>query len=153
MQALAQELGTSTGYLEDMLWAPSLVRGKEILWRRGASTTSRPYLARAAEEHAGPHSPWFWKPEIAGGGVLLDMMCHSLEAARWLLTEPGSPRESLTPFKVSATTACLKWTQNEYAAQLRERYGDEVDWSKISSDDFARATVHWRSAEGQEVLT
>ena len=153
VQAMSADLGVPTGYLEDMLFAPGLVRGKEVLWRRGAATSGRPYLARAAEEHAGPHSPWFWQPEIAGGGVLLDMMCHSIEAARWLLTEPGAPRSSLTPVKVSATTARLKWTQPNYAAQLQERFGAEVDWKNRPSDDFARATIHWRTAEGQELLT
>ncbi|MCH2111537.1 MAG: Gfo/Idh/MocA family oxidoreductase [Planctomycetes bacterium] len=153
VKAIADDMGVSTGYLEDMLFAPALVRGKEVLWRRGAGTCGRPYLARASEEHAGPHSPWFWQPSIAGGGALLDMMCHSVEAARWMLTEPGKPRASLTPFKVSATTANLKWTQEKYAAQLQEQYGKDVDWLTKPSDDFARATVHWRTGDGQEILT
>jgi hypothetical protein len=38
-----------------------------------------------------------------GGGVLTDMLCHSTEAARFLLTEPGKPRESLTVVAISAT--------------------------------------------------
>ena len=153
VKAIADDIGVPTGYLEDMLWAPALARGKEVLWRRGAASCGRPYLARASEEHAGPHSPWFWQPEIAGGGVLLDMMCHSIEAARWMLTEPGASRTSLTPFKVSATTARLKWSQPDYVAQLKQRFGDEVDWENRPSDDFARATVHWRTEDGQELLT
>jgi len=151
VQAIADAMGVPTGYLEDMLFAPALARGKEVLWRRGAGTGGRPYLARASEEHAGPHSKWFWEPAIAGGGALLDMMCHSIEAARWLLTEPGAPRASLTPVAVSATTANLKWTQPHYAAQLRERFG--VDWVAEHSEDFARATIHWRTEDGQELLS
>ncbi len=153
VKAIADEMGVPTGYLEDMLWAPTLARGKEVLWRRGAGIAGRPYLARAAEEHGGPHSKWFWQPEIAGGGVLLDMMCHSIEAARWLLTEPGKPRASLTPFKVRATTANLKWTQPRFAAQLKERFGPDFDWAANPSEDFASATVHWRTDDGLEVLT
>lgn len=151
VQALLAEAGLPTGYLEDMLFAPSLMRGKEVLWRRGAATAGRPYLARASEEHAGPHSKWFWEPRIAGGGALLDMMCHSIEAARWLLTEPGAPRASLTPVAVSANVANLKWTQPAYAEQLRERFG--VDWTAEHSEDFARATIHWRTEDGQELLS
>jgi len=149
---LAKEIGAPTGYLEDMLWAPALVRGKEVLWRRGAASSGRPYLARAAEEHAGPHSKWFWQPEIAGGGALLDMMCHSIEAARWLLTEPGAPRASLTPLEVSATVANLKWTQPKYAADLAQRFPG-VDWAKHHTEDFARATVVWRDDAGRTLLT
>jgi predicted dehydrogenase len=153
VQAIADEIGVPTGYLEDMLFAPSLVRSKEVLWRRGAGIAGRPYLARAAEEHAGPHSAWFWQPEIAGGGVLLDMMCHSIEAARWLLTEPGASRDSLVPIEVSASCENLKWTQPDYANQLGERFGSDVDWAKRHSEDFARATVKWRTEEGQILLT
>lgn len=149
---IARAIGAPTGYLEDMLWAPALVRGKEVLWRRGAASSGRPYLARAAEEHAGPHSKWFWQPEIAGGGALLDMMCHSIEAARWLLTAPGAPRATLTPLEVSATVANLKWTQPRYAADLAGRFPG-VDWAKRHSEDFARATVVWRTDAGQTLLT
>jgi predicted dehydrogenase len=153
VQAIAQEIGVPTGYLEDMLFAPSLVRSKEVLWRRGASLAGRPYLARAAEEHAGPHSAWFWQPDIAGGGVLLDMMCHSIEAARWLLTEPGAARDSLTPIEVSATCENLKWTRPNYAQQLSDRFPGKVDWAEKHTEDFARATVKWRTADGQILLT
>lgn len=38
-------------------------------------------LVRAAEEHGGPHEPWFWDPVRQGGGVLSDMGCHSIAAA------------------------------------------------------------------------
>lgn len=153
VRAIAADMGVPTGYLEDMLWAPALRRGKDVLWRRGAGIAGRPYLARAAEEHSGPHSKWFWQPEIAGGGVLLDMMCHSLEAARWLLTAPGRPRASLVPWQVRATTANLKWTRPEYASQLRQRFGADLDWAARPSEDFASATIHWRSDEGHELLT
>ena len=43
-------------------------------------------VARAAEEHSGPHNAWFWQGEKQGGGVLNDMMCHSVEVVRYLLT-------------------------------------------------------------------
>jgi len=152
VEAIAADLGVATGYLEDMLFAPSLARGKEVLWRRGSSLAGRPYLARAAEEHGGPHSRWFWEPDVAGGGVLLDMMCHSIEAARWLLTEPGAPRSSLTPIAVNATTANLKWTQEAFAKQLAERFPG-LDWAANPSEDFARATIHWRTEDGQILLS
>jgi len=40
------------------------------------------YNVRSREAHFGPHSPWFWNPERSGGGVALDMGCHSVEVAR-----------------------------------------------------------------------
>ena len=32
----------------------------------------------------GPHEPWFWDVNRSGGGVMLDMGCHSIEYARWV---------------------------------------------------------------------
>ena len=98
------------GYLEDQLFIPALVKGRALAWARGASISGRPYLARSAEEHSGPHMPWFWNGVQQGGGVLNDMMCHSVEVARYMLTEPGKPRSSIRPTAVSAQIASLKWS-------------------------------------------
>ena len=111
MVELVEQTGLLHGYLENQLFQPSLERGKQIIWARGAATAGRPYLARAAEEHSGPHMPWFWQGDLQGGGVLNDMMCHSLEVGRYLLTKPGAPRDSIRPVKISAQIASLKWSR------------------------------------------
>ncbi len=132
------------GYLENQVFAPSLTRGKEIIWRRAAAIAGRPYLARASEEHSGPHMPWFWDGARQGGGVLNDMLCHSFEAARFLLTEPGQPRSTVTVEDVNAQIASLKWTLPAYARDLRETMG--VDYAAAPAEDFARATVKLSAA-------
>ena len=48
------------------------------------------YLVRQTEQHYGPHSDWFWDPEQSGGGVLMDMGCHGIEFARWVLGKPAA---------------------------------------------------------------
>ncbi|MHC5011274.1 MAG: Gfo/Idh/MocA family protein [Planctomycetota bacterium] len=151
MLELAHELGVPHGYLENQLFMPSVARGKEILWRRGAAAAGRPYLARSAEEHSGPHEPWFWSGKQQGGGVLNDMMCHSLEAARFLLQEPDTPRSSLRCRTVSCDIASLKWTRREYAQRLKENMG--VDYLRAPAEDFARATVTYETEEGHPVVT
>ena len=151
MLELAEGLGCPHGYLENQLFMPPVARGKEIVWRRGAATTGRPYLARSAEEHGGPHEPWFWSGEQQGGGVLNDMMCHSLEAARFLLCEPGKPRSSMTVRTVSCDIASLKWTRKEYAAQLKSEMG--VDYERSPAEDFARAAVTYQTDDGYLVVT
>jgi predicted dehydrogenase len=143
MVALVEHSGLLHGYLEDQMFAPSVTRGKQIMWSRAAALTGRPYLARAAEEHSGPHSPWFWRGELQGGGVLNDMMCHSIEVARFMLTKPGAPRSSIRPVKVSAQIASLKWTRPEYAQSLKARMGDDVDYKNRPAEDFARATINY----------
>ncbi len=141
MVELIEEAGVLHGYLEDQVFEPSVVRGREILWARGAANSGRPYLARSAEEHSGPHMPWFWQGDLQGGGVLNDMMCHSVEVARFVLTKPGAPRATVRPVKVSAQIASLKWSRPEYAKLLQEMMGKEVDYLKKPSEDFARATI------------
>jgi predicted dehydrogenase len=143
--------GFNTGYLENQVYAPMVSRGKDILWRRGASAVGRPYLARAAEEHGGPHEPWFWRGKDQGGGVLNDMMCHSIEAARFLLTDPAKPRASLKPRTVNAEIATLKWSRPEYAKKLKSMMG--VDYLKKPSEDFARASVSWEDDQGNVLMT
>jgi len=149
---LVEEAEILHAYLENQLFAPSLVRGREIAWKRGASTTGRPYLARAAEEHSGPHMPWFWQGELQGGGVLNDMMCHSVEVARFLLTEPGAPRNSIRPVKVTGHIASLKWSRPEYAQILRENFGSEVDYTNKPSEDFASTTIEFRDENNRTLI-
>jgi predicted dehydrogenase len=153
MVELAEEIDVLHGYLEDQLFSPGLRRGREIIWERGAALTGRPYLARAAEEHSGPHAPWFWRGDQQGGGVLNDMMCHSVEVARFLLTEPGAPRDSIRPTKVSAQIASLKWSREHYAQQLQEQYGPEVDYRERPSEDFARATIEYEDEQGRTLIS
>lgn len=150
---LIEEAGVLHGYLEDQLFEPGIVRGREILWRRAAALTGRPYLARCAEEHSGPHMPWFWQGELGGGGVLNDMMCHSVEVARLLLTDPAKPRNSIRPVKVSATIANLKWSRPEYAEILRQTMGKEVDYINRPSEDFARATIQYVDDAGNPLIS
>ncbi|SDA97199.1 Gfo/Idh/MocA family oxidoreductase [Sinorhizobium sp. NFACC03] len=152
MLSLAEDAGLNHGYLENQVFCTPVLRGKEIIWRRAASTTGRPYLARAAEEHSGPHEPWFWQGDKQGGGVLSDMMCHSVEVARYLLTAPGAPRNSLKIKAVNGTVANLKWTRPNYAEQLRKRFGNEVDYCNRPSEDFARATVTLEDQHGNELM-
>ena len=152
MLGLAEGAGLLHGYLENQLFATAVERGKEIIWRRAVPTTGRPYLARAAEEHSGPHEPWFWQGNMQGGGVLLDMMCHSIEVARYMLTEPGANRNSLTFKSASATTATLKWAQPRYAAELKARMGDGVDYTKRPAEDFARGVLAFEDDQGNEVI-
>jgi predicted dehydrogenase len=148
MLELARKADLLDGYLENQLFTPGIVRGREILWTRGAALTGPPYLARAAEEHSGPHMPWFWEGELQGGGVLNDMMCHSVEVARFLLTPPGAERDVLAPVKVTAHTSCLKWQLPRYAQQLAERSDGKTDYLNRPAEDFARAMVEYRDGNG-----
>ncbi|WP_181704730.1 Gfo/Idh/MocA family protein [Chthonobacter rhizosphaerae] len=152
MLALAEGAGLNHGYLENQVFSTAVQRGKDIIWRRAVPSAGRPYLARAAEEHAGPHEPWFWRGETQGGGVLLDMMCHSVEVARFLLTAPGAPRSSLRLKSATGAVANLKWTRPAYAADLKARMGPTVDYGRRPAEDFARGMLTLEDEAGEEVV-
>jgi len=152
MLQMVERSGLLHGYLEDQIFAPSVTRGKEIMWTRAAALTGRPYLARAAEEHSGPHAPWFWRGELQGGGVLNDMMCHSVEVARFMLTKPGTLRSSIRPVKVSAQIVSLKWSRPEYSDVLQKIMGAEVDYQKSPAEDFARATINYSDEDDNPLI-
>ncbi len=149
---LTKSVGLLDGYLENQVFSPSITRGKEIVWARGAATTGRPFLARAAEEHSGPHMPWFWEGELQGGGVLNDMMCHSVEEARFMLTEPGKPRDSIKPISVSAHTDCLKWQRPKYADILSKNSGGKTNYLERPSEDFARSLIEYLDEDGEKLI-
>ena len=94
--------------------------------------------------------PWFWEGTLQGGGVLNDMMCHSVEEARFMLTPPGAPRDVLTPVSVTAYTNCLKWQEPKYAAILAKNSGGKTDYLKRPSEDFARSLVEYKDRAGQD---
>jgi len=72
-------------YAEELCFAPKYVRARQLV-QEGA--LGRVFLIKQSEEHFGPHMPWFWDVEKSGGGVLLDMGCHSIEYARWVFGKP-----------------------------------------------------------------
>jgi predicted dehydrogenase len=91
-------------YAEELCFAPKYVRAKRLV-EEGA--LGRAFLVKQSEEHDGPHMPWFWDVDKSGGGVLLDMGCHSIEFARWVFGNPRvpRPRPSPTPTRPPAAPA------------------------------------------------
>ena len=149
---LAAKAGLKTGYLENQVFAPQVETGRAILWARGAALTGRPYLARAAEEHSGPHMPWFWRGDLQGGGVLNDMMCHSALVVRHLLTKPGEPLSTVKPARITGHIASLKWSRPEYAKKLQQAMGKDVDYAKHPAEDFASIAIEFETADGHTVM-
>ncbi|WP_439572113.1 Gfo/Idh/MocA family protein [Phreatobacter sp.] len=152
MLRLVEDAGLLHGYLENQIFSTAVQRGRDIVWRRAVPNSGRPYLARATEEHSGPHEPWFWDGERQGGGVLSDMMCHSVEVARFLLTKPGEARGSLTLVSANATVSTLKWKRPAYAAALSARTRGEIDYLARPAEDFARGLITLRDPDGNEAI-
>jgi predicted dehydrogenase len=82
MIAASKAAGTVLMYAENLVFVPMYQRVKELA-RRGQ--VGEPFLIKQAQCHGGPYSPWFWDVERAGGGVVLDMGCHSIHAICWAM--------------------------------------------------------------------
>ena len=79
-----EKAGVIHCYAENQTFTPHITRAKELI-EKGA--VGNVFWIRSREAHFGPHSTWFWNPELAGGGVLMDMGCHSIEVARYLMNK------------------------------------------------------------------
>ncbi|MBM4335268.1 MAG: Gfo/Idh/MocA family oxidoreductase [Deltaproteobacteria bacterium] len=146
---LAREIGAPTAYFENQIHMKSvsaaLAQLAKVIRSNGPLV-----LARAAEEHGGPHGAWFWDPRLQGGGVLSDMGCHSIALAWHALTPPGKPPRFLEPVSVLADVALLKWGQPRHRAELLARHG--VDYAKVPAEDFATGLVTFRNPETGQLV-
>ena len=94
---VAEKYGVLNCYAENQVFMPQLTRAMEFV---ESGLIGKITWIRAREAHSGPHSKWFWEPDVAGGGVLLDMGCHTIEVIRHLLNKSK-------PVEVGAWTATL----------------------------------------------
>ncbi len=92
MLEVVQQAGVLHGYGETEVFSPAVVRAYDLI-QDGA--VGRVLTVRSREAHAGPHAPHFWNAEQAGGGALIDMGCHTIEAARYFIGKDIKPVEVL----------------------------------------------------------
>jgi predicted dehydrogenase len=90
MLRAAEEAGIFHGYLEDLAYTPKTLKALQSV-KSGA--LGRILWARSREAHPGPHSDWFWKKEISGGGAIIDLGCHCIEIARNFIGKDVRPVE------------------------------------------------------------
>ncbi len=131
--------GVLHGYAETEVFAPAVVRAEQMV-RSGA--IGKVLWVRSRESHFGPHSAWFWDPDLAGGGALLDMGCHCIEASRYFNGKNIRPVEVMawcgTLFhktKAEDNTLALIRFENGSVAHL------EVSWTSRGGLDL-RNEIH-----------
>ena len=147
--ALAKEAKLPTAYFENQIHMKAVKNALAQL--APAQKSMGPIaLARSAEEHAGPHEPWFWDPTQQGGGVLSDMGCHSIAVSWFVLTPVGKPIDFLEPVSINAETALLKWGQPKYRKELLDRMG--VDYAKVPAEDFCTGMITFRNPETGQLV-
>jgi predicted dehydrogenase len=85
-----EKAGVFAGYLEDLVYPPKTLRALQSV-QNGA--LGKVLWARSRETHPGPHSDWFWKKELSGGGAIVDMGCHCIEIGRNFIGKDIRPLE------------------------------------------------------------
>src|SRR5262245_15234070 len=82
MVAACKNAGVMLALGVKLCFTPKYVRAAEIV-QSGA--LGRVFQVEQREQHAGPHSRWFYTRDQGGGGIVMDMGCHSIELTRFVL--------------------------------------------------------------------
>jgi predicted dehydrogenase len=114
MLQAVEKAGIFGGYLEDLVYTPKTLKAIEAV-KNGA--VGRVLWTRSREAHPGPHSDWFLRKELAGGGAIVDMGCHCIEIGRNFIGKEVRPLEVM----------CWAATQ----VHPIETEDQAVDWSGI----------------------
>ncbi len=123
--ARAAERGLVVGYAEELCYCPKFVRAKALA---ESGSIGRLFWLDQREIHGGPYSDWFFEPELAGGGALMDMGCHAIAYALWMYGDA----------KVTSVTA--------HVDRLRHRapLDDHVELRlEFEGDRYARLLAGW----------
>lgn len=147
--SMVKEMNVPTAYFENQIHMPSIAQAR--LQLAGVEKSMGPaHLSRSAEEHGGPHEPWFWDPTTQGGGVCSDMGCHSIACGMYMLTPSEKKPDFLNPLRVNSIMALLKWGKDPWIGRLRER---GVDYDKVPAEDYSSVTVEFENPDtGQRSL-
>jgi predicted dehydrogenase len=143
MVALVKSVGVPTAYFENQIHMPA-VASAQLQLQAVEKAMGAVHLTRSAEEHGGPHEPWFWDPTKQGGGVWCDMGCHSIAVGMYMLTPTGKSPDHLKPLSINATMALLKWAKEPWISELRSR---GVDYAVTPAEDYALVTAEFVDPE------
>ena len=139
-----QRGGGSFGYAENFVYAPGVVKEREILSKTGAQI-----LRMTGEEsHNGSASPVYGIWSCAGGGSLIGKGCHPLGGMLYLKRVEGLARDGrpIRPVSVSARTHQLTRLPN-----YRDRGLIRTDYRDV--EDYGFMHVTFEDGTVADVLT
>jgi predicted dehydrogenase len=119
--------GVLHGYAETEVFSPAVIKAREYIENGGIGKV---LTVRSREAHAGPHEAWFWNRDLSGGGAMLDMGCHTIEAARYFIGKDNPVVEVIawgdTLYHTNKTTA------EDNAVLLMRFEGGQMAQSELS---------------------
>ncbi len=131
-----QAAGVMHGYGETEVFSPSVMKAREYIDHGGIG---RVITVRSREAHAGPHSDWFWKKELSGGGAMLDMGCHTIEAARYFIG------------KDNPIVHVLAWTDRLMHRDRTDAENNAVLLMRFRDRQLGQAELSWTARGGLDL--
>jgi predicted dehydrogenase len=131
-----QSAGVLHGYAETEVFSPSVMKAREYIERGGIG---RVLTVRSREAHSGPHADWFWRKDLSGGGALLDMGCHTIEAARYFIG------------KENPVVEVIAWTDRLYHHDRTDAEDNAVLLMRFEGGQMAQAELSWTARGGLDL--
>jgi predicted dehydrogenase len=131
-----QSAGVLHGYAETEVFSPSVMKAREYIERGGIG---RVLTVRSREAHSGPHADWFWRRDLSGGGALLDMGCHTIEAARYFIG------------KDNPVVEVVAWTDRLYHYDRTDAEDNAVLLMRFEGGQLAQAELSWTARGGLDL--
>jgi predicted dehydrogenase len=136
MVRIVREAGVLAGYAETEVFSPNVMKAREMI---EAGSIGEILSVRAREAHSGPHAEHFWNAEQAGGGALLDMGCHTIEAARYFFG------------KDVAVTEAFAWGATLTHADKTTAEDNAVAMIKFANGGISITEASWSAKGGMEL--
>jgi predicted dehydrogenase len=136
MVRVVREAGVLAGYAETEVFSPNVMKAREMIESGGIGEV---LSVRAREAHSGPHADHFWDAELAGGGALLDMGCHTIEAARYFFG------------KDVPVTEAFAWGATMTHADKTTGEDNAVAMIKFANGGISISEASWSAKGGMEL--
>jgi predicted dehydrogenase len=128
--------GVLHGYAETEVFSPAVIKAKEFIDRGGIGDV---LTVRSREAHAGPHEAWFWNKELSGGGAMLDMGCHTIEAARYFIG------------KDNRVTEVMAWGERLVHHDKTEAEDNAVLLMRFEGGQLGQSELSWTARGGLDL--
>ncbi len=136
MLAAVEAAGVLHGYAETEVFSPAVMKAREFIERGGIGKV---LTIRAREAHSGPHADWFWKKSQSGGGAMLDMGCHTIEAARYFVGKENQIIE------------VLAWTDRLLHHDRTDAEDNAVLLARFAGGELAHMELSWTARGGLDL--
>lgn len=128
--------GVMHGYAETEVFSPAVIRARDFI---ESGSIGKVLTVRSRESHSGPHNPWFWNSALSGGGAMLDMGCHTIEAARYFIG------------KDNPIVEVIAWGANLVHHDKTDAEDNAVMLMKFEGGQLGQAELSWTARGGLDL--